>query len=99
MKNPKKIGRRRKTSQQQIMEAPNENLEVIQSLAKKSCQDHMSSTHAAFVGDLLGGYVQEKIDMNEDINPVSMHRCLTQAVAMQKQHFTKIPMQSMYDKD
>ena len=63
-----------------IMEAPNENLEVIHLLAKKSSQDYMSPAHASFVVDLFGGYVQEMVDRNEDINPVSMHRCLTQAI-------------------
>ena len=49
------------------MEAPHENLEAIHSLAKKSSQDHMSPAHAAFVVHLFGGYVQDMIDMNEDI--------------------------------
>ena len=80
------------------MEAPNENLEAIHSLAKKSSQDHMSPAHAAFVVHLFGGYVQDMIDMNEDIDPVSMHRCLTQAIDNAEAALTKTPMQSTYNK-
>jgi len=63
-----------------VLEAPNENLEVIHTLAKKSSQSYMSSTHAPFVVEMLSGNVQEVIDRDGGINPVFMHRCLTQAI-------------------
>ena len=72
-----------------ILEAPNENLQVIHSLARKSSQSHMTPTHATFVVDLFGGYVQEMTDMNESIRPLRV----------QKLHLQMIPMRSMYDKD
>ena len=77
---PQEDRKKKKDLATAIMEAPNENLEAIHSLAKKSSQEHMSPAHASFVIDLFGGYVQEMIDRNEAINPVSMHRCLTQAI-------------------
>ena len=40
----------------------------------------MTSAHASFAVEVFAGNVQEGIDRDGGINPVAMHRCLTQAI-------------------
>ena len=77
---PQEDRKKKKDLATAVLEAPNENLEVIHTLAKKSSQSYMSSTHASFVVEMFSGKEQEVIDRHGGINPVFMHRCLTQAI-------------------
>ena len=59
---PQEDRKKKKDLATAVLEAPNENLEVIHTLAKKSSQSYMSSTHASFVVEMFSGKEQEVID-------------------------------------
>ena len=78
---PQEDRKKKKELATAVLKAPNENLEVIHTLAKKSSQSYMSSAHASFGSrSVCWENVQEVIDRDGGINPVAMHRCLTQAI-------------------